>query len=60
MKVSNRRSRIKELQEELACLREQEEARKRRKFIRCEKCNRKSRIDKITYIQTYWYVRPHG
>ena len=31
-----------------------------RRLISCQRCDRKSRVNKLTYIQTYWYVQPHG
>lgn len=54
------KKRIAELESELSDLREKEMAKKSRKFVTCGKCKKKSRIGKITYIQTYWYVHPHG
>jgi hypothetical protein len=54
------KKRIAELESELSELREQEAAKKSRKFVTCGKCKKKSQIGKITYIQTHWYVEPYG
>jgi len=54
------RSQIEELETKLSSLREQEREEQSRKFVTCGKCKKKSQIKKTTYIQTHWYVSPHG
>ena len=32
----------------------------RRSYATCRCCGKKTQIGKLTYIQTHWYVQPHG
>lgn len=38
---------------------ELDEAR-RKSMIECMHCERRTRVSKLTYIQTHWYVRPYS
>ncbi len=38
---------------------ELDDARKR-KLIKCESCQRATKVSTLTYLQTHFYVQPHG
>ena len=31
-----------------------------KKFVRCEKCGKRTQVKKLTYLQTRYYIRSHG
>lgn len=31
-----------------------------RKLIACDRCGRRTRVSRLVYLQTHWYVTPHG
>lgn len=33
---------------------------KKRTMLKCAKCQRRTRIDKLVYRELYWYERPYG
>lgn len=53
-------SKIANLQDQINDLRRQAEEEKGHQRIVCPHCNKQPRINECTYIQTHWYVRPHG
>ncbi len=60
-RVNDIDEKIKGLQDEIKDLRKQKkEAAKRITFRKCDSCNKRTTLKKLDYIQTYWYVEPHG
>jgi len=56
--------RIKRTEKQLKELKAERKKRTRAPFVQCignchgEGCGRKTRVDKLVYIQTYWYTEP--
>lgn len=53
-------TKISKLEKELDKLRELKKEKDARKMVTCGRCKKKSQIRKVTYIQTYWYVKPYS
>lgn len=45
---------------QIAELRAKRDAVQRSRLLTCYHCNQQTVISSLTYIQTHWYVRPHG
>jgi hypothetical protein len=53
-------SELKRLDREKDLIYEELEATRANKMVLCHNCKKRTKISKITYIQTRWYTPPHG
>lgn len=51
---------IKALENQLTKAYEEKRLRDERRFITCGKCNRRSQLRTLIYIQDHWYTSPSG
>ena len=55
-----RRERVNELKAQLDEAEDELKASKKEIRVRCSKCSGLTAVGELTYIQTFWYVLPHG
>jgi len=60
MNTKQIQDKLKKLAEEEVALHKELKAAKGRQLIACSLCRKRSKVSNLTYIQTHFYVYPHG
>ena len=59
-KLNKIKKQKKDLLDQLNKLNIEEKEHLSKKLIKCVHCKKRSRIDKLIYLQHHWYTEPHG